>query len=369
MAGWLGGIGDALADRNFRIYSVASILSWLSFFIQMVAMSWTTWELTHSTAWLAIIAALDIAANVIFAPLGGALADRFDRFRMVLIAYAAAWVHVLALTILAYAGALTIAPLAALSFLHGLIHAFSVPAAFGMMPRFIGRERLSSAIAVSSAYTQFAIFAGPAIAGWIILHYGVVAAYATNVVGYLVYFATVAFLRTPNGFVRPAPSGRSIVGDIADGMRYIAGHRGISALLLLMLMGDPMSTAVYQMLPAIADKMLGSGVHGMSSLLSAAGLGATFSALWLAHGGTARATSNFVLWAFLAFTLAVGALMLTEHIVIAVAVMVAYGFAGEARRTGTVSLLQTSVSDAHRGRVMSTQFMLQRLAGGVGTVL
>ena len=61
--------------------------------------------------------------------------------------------------------------------------------------------------------------------------------------------------------------------------------------------------------------------------------------------------------------------MLTEHIVIAVAVMVAYGFAGEARRTGTVSLLQTSVSDAHRGRVMSTQFMLQRLAGGVGTVL
>ena len=288
---------------------------------------------------------------------------------MVLIAYAAAWVHVLALTILAYAGALTIAPLAALSFLHGLIHAFSVPAAFGMMPRFIGRERLSSVIAVSSAYTQFAIFAGPAIAGWIILHYGVVAAYATNVVGYLVYFATVAFLRTPNGFVRPAPSGRSIVGDIADGMRYIAGHRGISALLLLMLMGDPMSTAVYQMLPAIADKMLGSGVQGMSSLLSAAGLGATFSALWLAHGGTTRVTSNFVLWAFLAFTLAVATLMLTEHILIAVAVMVAYGFAGEARRTGTVSLLQTSVSDAHRGRVMSTQFMLQRLAGGVGTVL
>ncbi len=369
MAGRLGGIGDAFADRNFRIYSVGSILSWLSFFIQMVAMSWTTWELTHSTAWLAIIAALDIAANVIFAPLGGALADRFDRFRMVLIACAAAWVHVLGLTILAYAGALTIAPLAALSFLHGLIHAFSVPAAFGMMPRFIGRERLSSAIAVSSAYTQFAIFAGPAIAGWIILRYGVVAAYSTNVVGYLVYFATVAFLRTPNGFVRPAPSGRSIVGDIADGMRYIAGHRGISALLLLMLMGDAMSTAVYQMLPAIADKMLGSGVQGMSSLLSAAGLGATFSALWLAHGGTARATSNFVLWAFLAFTLAVGALMLTEHIVIAVAVMVAYGFAGEARRTGTVSLLQTSVSDAHRGRVMSTQFMLQRLAGGVGTVL
>jgi len=368
MVGRLGGIGEAFADRNFRIYSVGSILSWLSFFVQMVAMSWTTWELTHSTTWLATIAVLDIAPNLIFLPLGGVLADRFDRFRMVLIAYAAAWLHVLALTILAYAGALTILPLTVLSFLHGLIHSFSVPAAYGMMPRFVARERLAPAIAVSSAYTQFAIFAGPALAGWIILHYGVVAAYATNVVGYLVYFASVAFLRTPDSHVPPAPSGRSILGDVADGMRYVTGHRGISALLLLMLMGDAMSTAVYQMLPAIAA-MLGSGVEGMSSLLSSAGLGATLSALWLAHGGAARATSDRVLWAFLAFALAVAALMFAGHLVVAVGVMLAFGFAGEARRTGTVSLLQTSVDDVQRGRVMSTQFMFQRVAGGIGTIL
>jgi MFS family permease len=369
MAGRLGGIGEAFADRNFRIYSVGSIVSWLSFFVQMVAMSWTTWSLTHSTAWLAIVAVLDMAPNVIFAPFGGALADRVDRFKMVLVAYSAAWLHVLALTVLAYAGALTILPLAVLSFLHGLIHAFSVPAAFGMMPRFIARERLSPAIAVSSAYTQFAIFAGPALAGWIILHYGVAAAYATNVVGYLVFFASVAFLRTPPAYAPPVASGRSILGDIADGLTYIVRHRGISALLALMLMGDAMSTAVYQMLPAIADKMLGGGVEAMTSLLSAAGLGATLSAFWLAHGGTARITATFVLWAFLAFAVAVAILMLTQHLVVAVAVMVAYGFAGEARRTGAVSLLQLSVSDSQRGRVMSTQFTLQRLAGGVGTAL
>jgi MFS family permease len=369
MAGRLGGIADAFADRNFRIYSIGSILSWLSYFIQMVAISWTTWALTHSTTWLAIVAVLDIAPNVIVAPLGGVLADRVDRFRMVRIAYAAAWGHALALTILAYAGALTIVPLAALSFLHGLIHGFSVPAAFGMMPRFIAPKRLSSAIAVNSAYTNFAIFAGPAIAGWIIIRYGVGAAYATNVVGYLIYFVSVAFLRTPEGYARPVPSGRSVLGDFAEGWRYIFGHRGISALLLLMLIGDAISTAVYQMLPAISDKMLGAGVQGMSSLLSAAGLGATVSALWLAHGGAKRASANLVLWAFLGFTLSVGGLMLTKHIVVALAVMAVYGFAGEARRTGTVTLLQTSVTDGQRGRVMSTQFTLQRLAGGVGTIL
>jgi MFS family permease len=365
----LGGVGDAFADRNFRIYSIGSILSWLSFYVQMVAISWTAWELTHSTTWLAIIAVLDIAPNLIFLPLGGVLADRVDRFRMVLTAYAAAWLHVLVLTILAYAGALTIMPLATLAFAHGLIHSFSIPAAYGMMPRFIARERLSSAIAVSSAYTQFAIFAGPALAGWIILHYGVAAAFATNVVGYLIFFASAAFLRTPESYVQPPASGRSVLGDIADGARYILSHRGVTALLLLMLMGDALSTAVYQMLPAIADRMLDRGVAGMSGLLSAAGFGATLAALWLAHGGAARAKADRVLWAFLALTLAAAVLMFAGNLPIAIAAMVAFGFAGETRSTGTVSILQTSVSDAQRGRVMSTQFMLKRMAGGAGTIL
>jgi hypothetical protein len=82
----LGGVGEAFADRNFRIYSIGSILSWLSFYVQMVAISWTAWELTHSTTWPAIVAVLDIVPNLIFLPLGGVLADRVDRFRMVLAA-------------------------------------------------------------------------------------------------------------------------------------------------------------------------------------------------------------------------------------------------------------------------------------------
>ncbi len=140
--------------------------------------------------------------------------------------------------------------------------------------------------------------------------------------GYLVYFASVAFLRTPETYRAPPPSGRSVLGDIGDGASYIIGHRGISALLLLMLMGDAMSTTVYQMLPAIADKMLSSGVAGMSSLMSAAGLGATLSALWLAHGGAGRATPIRVLWAFLAFALAVAALMFATSLAVAAGVMV-----------------------------------------------
>ena len=134
----LGGIAEAFADRNFRWYSLGSIISWLSFFVQAVAVSWTAWDLTHSTAWLAIVALADATANIVLMPIGGVLADRQDRLRMLLIAYACATIQAAILAGLAFSGALTIYALTALAAFHGAAHAFSIPASYGLLPQFIG---------------------------------------------------------------------------------------------------------------------------------------------------------------------------------------------------------------------------------------
>jgi len=365
----LGGIGDALADRNFRIYTIGSVTSWISFFVQVVAVSWTAWELTHSTTWLAIVALLDIAPSVLLIPLGSALADRLDRYRIVVVSYVFALLQASALAILAYAGALTIWPLAILVLLHGAIHSFSVPSSYGMLPRFVARERLASAIAVNSAYTQVAIVAGPALAGWLILRHGVAIAFALNVLGYAVYLSSVAFLRTPADFRQPPKSGRSVLGDLVDGGRYIFSHQGISALLILMLLGDVLSVSLYHMLPAFSADALGLGVEGMSTILAFYGAGATLAALWLAHGGSARASPAIVLRAFAIYACAIGGLVLAGQLWLAASAALLWGVAGQIRSTGTIALLQTSVPDEQRGRVMGTEFLFSRIAGGIGTYL
>jgi MFS family permease len=365
---WLGGIGDAFADRNFRLYSLGSIVSWITYFVQQIAFSWMTWEITHSSTWLAIVALLTTVANVLILPIGGALADRLDRFRMVVTAYAFDFFKAAALAVLAFGDHLTLPVICVCAILHGVIHAFSIPASYGMMPRFIARERLSSAIAVNSAYTQFAIFAGPAIAGWILVHWGVAAAFASNVIGYAIYFIVVSLLRTPEGYKQQRSEGTSLLRDVPQGIRYILGHRGIFALLLMMLAGDALVSAVYQLMPAYSDTLLGAGAGGMSILLGAAGLGATLAALWLAHGGATLATPLRVFWAFLSFTLAVCWLALSPNLISSAFAMLTFGFAGETARTATVSILQVSVNDAHRGRVMSTRFLFQQAAGGLGTL-
>jgi len=236
------------------------------------------------------------------------------------------------------------------------------------MPRFVSRDRLAAAIGVNSAYTQFAIFAGPAVAGWILVHWGVAAAFATNVIGYGIYFTTAAFLRTPPDYKQSKAPPKSVRQDIWAGARYIFTHRGLSALLLLALVGDAISMAVYQMMPAFSDVILKSGVAGVSVLYGAAGLGATFAALWLAQGGAGRATPDRVLWAFLGVATSICLLAGSVGLAIAVIAMLLFGFSGETRRTATVSIMQSSIDDAQRGRVMSTQFLFTQIAGGFGTV-
>lgn len=362
----LGGIGEALADRNFRVYTVGSIISWVAFFMQVVAVSWTAWELTHSTKWLAIIAVLDIVPNILFVPLGSTLADRYDRFRIVVVSYSFALLQAAALAALAYAGSLSIWALAVLVFLHGTIHSFSVPASYGMLPRFVARERLASAIAVNSAYTQVAIVAGPILAGWLIAHHGVAFAFAVNAAGYVIYLASIAFLRTPAEYAPSLSKRGTILGDFIDGMRYIVNHTGIAALLVLMLLGDVLSGALYQMLPAYSAASLGLGVGGMTTILAVYGAGATCAALWLAHGGMKRLAPLLLIGAFGFCALGIGAVVMASSLWLAAVAALAWGVARQIHNTGTIALLQTSIDDSQRGRVMGTEFLLSRLAAGIG---
>jgi MFS family permease len=362
----LGGIGEAFGDRNFRWYSIGSIVSWLSFFVQAVAVSWTAWDLTHSTAWLAIVALADATANIVLMPIGGVLADRGDRLRMLLISYACATIQAAILAGLAFSGTLTIYALTALAALHGAAHAFSIPASYGLLPRFVEPRRLSSAIAVGAAYSQLGLFVGPALAGWIILRFGTPAAFASNVVGYGVFFGCVAALRTPAHYRQERAAAKTFARDVLEGVAAIWAHRGIRVILMLMLFGDGLYGAVRQMAPAFADRALGAGVGGLSTLLASAGVGATLAALWLAHGGVARAAPATILWGFVGFIAAVTGLMLSRSLGEGAIAMAALGACFEVCRTGALALLQLSVADAMRGRIMSSLFLLTRLAGAVG---
>ena len=363
---WLGGIAEAFGDRNFRIFSFGSIASWTAFFVQIVTVSWATWELTGSSAWLAAMALLDIVPNVILMPLSGALADRYDRVRILVSCYVLLLILAIVLAVLAWTGTLTIWWLAGLVLTHGVLIAFAVPCMFGTLPRFVAKDRLSSAIAVNASYTQFSFFAGPALAGLIIAEWGLGPAFAVNAFGYAAFLSALSFMKTPADFVKPVRSGLSIAGDIAEGFAYIRSHHGLIALLIIQFTGDALGSGLFFMLPAYSETILGMGVLGVSLVLSMRGVGATGAALWLAHGGAGAARPDRVLWGFFIGILAI-ALLFIGNIYVTIVAALVMGFAGETRKTSTMTLVQMTVNEAQRGRIMGNLFLVNQLGASVGT--
>ena len=364
----LGGIGRALSERNFRTYTVGSITSWISFFIQLLAINWLTWELTKSTKWLAIITFLDIAPNFIFVPIGSALADRIDRIRIVVITHILALLQALALALLALTGQITIYSLAILVFLHGLIHSFSVPSLFGMLPRVISKENLSSAIAVNAAYTHLSLFIGPVIAGLLISKYHISAAFFANVFGYLIYLITIGFLHIPQEEARPQ-MGNSILSDISEGGHHILKHAGIGPMLLLVFIGNAVSYSLFNLLPAFADIVFGRGVDGLTILMASAGLGAGAGALWLAYQGLSERTTLRSLVSFLIVILSVALFVSTENYLLGALFIFVFGAGNEIRSTGIVTLIQNSVDDDKRGRVIGAYFLIHRASNAFGILI
>lgn len=362
----LGGIGEAFADRNFRIYSIGSVASGISYFVQLVAVSWLTWELTESTLWLAIVALLDIVPGVILMPFTGVFADRYDRHRIMIWVCSLSLAQAAAMAWFSWAGLLDIALLSVLVLLHSVLIAFMVPAMYGVLPRFVAKSVLPSAIAVGSSYVQVAIFAGPALAGWIISLYGVTWAFFVNALGYLVLCLAFLNLSTPDGFKQAPPEPGTMVEQIVGGVVYLLRDRRILTFLILGVTVNTMAMGTFHMLPAYSERVLGMGVEGMSLVLAIEGLGATLAALWMARGGIDLATDGRIIWSVLIAVVAAAALICSSNLIVALAFSAALGVASEIRKTATMTLVQFSVDESQRGRVMGTWFMFSQIAGGLG---
>ena len=359
---WISeGTRRLFGERNFVLYTLGSAVSWPGFFAQTLAVSWLAWELTHSPAWLAVIAALDIAPYFLFGPWGSVLADRHDRHRLLFLTYLLALAQALALALLALLGWLGIGMLGLLAFLHGCIHAFSVPASYGLLPRVVARENLGAAIAFSSSYRTLAMFGGPALAGLLLATFPVPVCFLFNAVGYVAYLEALRRMRLPPS-PPPAPGGRSVYADYRDGLRYALGHPLIGMLLALTFFADALRGTTHRLLPAFGERLFATSSTGLAMLAGATGLGAAAASLWLSQRrGHARVLA--IIQA--GMLIGIGATLVfiaTRDAHLAVAARLVFGCAAEAALTGTIILLQAHVEEHYRSRVMGLWFMVSQLA-------
>lgn len=353
----LGGIAVAMANRNYRLYTLGAIPSLLGTWIQRMAMGWLAWELTKSGTWLGLIAFADLAPTVITAPIAGAFADRVDRLKMVRLVQYANIVQASALAFFTLGGMMSIELLFCLALFQGANQGIHQPFRQSLIGTIVTREEITSAIGINSTIWNSSRLIGPAISAVIILQLGVGYTFLVNALSYVPMLITLYMIDVKHK-ITGQKSLADVPGEILEGVRYVSGHRFIAPLLILLFAISFCGRATAELLPGFTGAVFGKGPDGLAILTGAAGFGSLFSGVWLSRRGRLTGLSDILIVIVLFIAIIQTAFVVTHTFWISVAVFTGWGFMLNGSGIIIQSLIQSNVPDTIRGRVVSLYGMI-----------
>jgi MFS family permease len=363
-------IPQTLGQPNYGLYVAGNSLSLIGTWMQRVAVGWLAWELSHSGTVLGLVAFADLATTLMTGPFGGVLADRLDRRLLLTIGQSINMVLSFALAALTAGGLITVPLLILIIGLNGAVIGINQPARLALVSALVPREHLPTAVAINSLVFNLARFIGPAIAGVVILSFG------TALVFFLNAFSFISFLIALNRLDLPRTDRRSagqsqvpMFQAIAEGFRYVVSHPGIGPLLALHATMAITARPYIELLPGFADAIFDRGAGGLATLSSAVGLGAIAAGLFLAQRGSADGLARTAMLAALLIALSALGLAASPTFWAAVMAVMSGGFGMVVAGVGTQTLMQTSVDDAVRGRVLSLFGLVFRSGPAIGALI
>jgi MFS family permease len=363
-----GGIAVALANPQFRLYTVGSVPSLLGTWIQRLAVAWLAWKLTQSHAWVGAVAMADMLPFVFLAPLAGAFADRLDRLKAARLLQLASMAHATVLATLAFANLIEIEILLVLALVQGIIQAVLQPFRHAIVANLVSREELPGAIAVNSITWHTSRFIGPVLAGIILDRLGIGAAFAINAATfppfvYALYRLSLAHLP------RVKRSLAEIPREILDAARYITGHRIIGPIIAILFVNSFIGRAVMELLPGFAGEVFDGEARILAILVSSTGFGAVIGGLWFGLGAKRDRLMPLVVVNTLLLALGHLSLAATDRIEIAMASLAVMGFGLTIAGIAIQTIVQSEVDEALRGRVMSVYGVMWIGSPGLGALI
>ncbi|MEP7040657.1 MAG: MFS transporter [Chloroflexota bacterium] len=345
---------SAVRHRNFRLYWIGQIVSLVGTWMQSVSQPWLVLLLGGSPIQLGMVLALQFAPALVLAPLGGVIADRVDKRRLLLVCESIAALQAAVLFALTVMGQIQIWEIMVLALALGFVNALDLPVRQSFAAELVPREDLLNAIALNSTSFSLARVIGPAVAGVTLALFGPAFNFAINAVSYL--GVLTALLRMDPSAMQPISRPErpaSIRSSLAEGVRYAV--RTPTVLWPLVLLGGiGMFGMNFQtLLPLFARFTLHLDADGFGALFAAMGLGALIGSLALAFIGSRRPLVGMILGGGLSFAIFETGLGLSRSTLAAFPVITAVGLSSMLMINTINITVQRSVPDALRGRVMA----------------
>lgn len=362
------GIGRALRSRNYRLFFSGQSVSLIGTWITRIATSWLVYRLTGSALLLGLVGFAGQIPTLLLAPFAGVIVDRRDRHRMLVWTQVLSALQSAALAALAFTGKINVGWILALQVVQGMINAFDTPARQAFVVQMVeDRADLPNAIALNSTMVNGSRIIGPSIGGIIIAAVGESWCFTIDAISYIAVIVSLLAMRVSHEV--PPRTGETLLEELRDGYRYVAGFAPVRTALILLAIVSAMGMPYTVLMPVIASKVLHGGPHTLGFLMTASGLGAVGGALYLASRRTVLGLGRVMLIATLTFGTGLVAFGFVRSFWLALVVLpfIGAGFMVEMASTNTI--LQTITEERLRGRVMAFYTMAFFGSAPIGSLL
>jgi predicted MFS family arabinose efflux permease len=352
----------ALAHAGFRRFYIGQGISLVGSWLQAAAVRWLVFDQTHSEFMLGIVEMASLLPGILVGLFAGALADRVQPLRMVLLMECAQMVLAFALTALVRFQVVHIWHMALILALTRICVTFELPSRQVLFFELVGPEVLSNAIALNTGLFNATRVLGPALAGVCLTIFGATGCFALNGVSFLAAIAAVLSIKLVH---RPQPHHHEAfnVEVILGGLRYLRHSRRLFTQFALVAFFGVIGMGYEAMIPAYAARVVHTGVRGYSLLLACGGIGATVGALVVASVSGLRRKERLTLAGMVIFGAALASAALlprwlaaggSEFLSLACGglCLLSAGFGAVLFYSSSMQIMQTAIPDQLRGRMM-----------------
>ncbi|HEX3796788.1 MAG TPA: MFS transporter [Acidimicrobiales bacterium] len=353
----------ALHSKPFRLYFGGQVVSASGSFLQQTAIGWLVLERTGSPGDLGLVLAAGGIPSLLLGPWGGAVADRVDLRKLLVVTQTLYGLLAGLLWGLAAAGRASVTTLVVIGVVGGFIQIADSPARQAFVSRLVPPEDLSSAVSLNGVVVNSARVVGPALAGVLIVTAGTTVCFGLNALTYLAVIAALLVIR-PTKADGTSPPGRQ---GVREGMRYAAGRQQLWLPLLMMLVVGLLAFNFAVVLPVLAkDTFHGSGgTYGLlSTMLS---IGAILGSLGV--GLVRHPKRQYLLFAALGFGVTSAASAAAPNVAVACVTLLFMGATAFCFVTMCSTTLQLHSSSAYRGRIMALWVFVYLGTTPIGSIL
>lgn len=344
----------AFASRNYQLFFSGQLISFIGTWLQIVAEGWLVTVMTNSAFWIGMVAAAASLPVLLFSLFGGIIVDRYNKKKILYFTQIASMILAFIYGVLIITNHINIYEVLVLAFLLGCVTALELPARQAFVAEMIEREKMSSAIALNASMFNGARVIGPSIAGFLISLFGTGGAFILNAISFIPSLISIHFIKpfAQEKRVHPHP-----ITAMKQGILYAAKHPVLRDFLIISGFVSIFGWSYSIILPLLVKNVYHQDAAGLGYFFAASGFGALLGSFFVSAMARRISQINLIFFGGTLFTISLLLFGFAPPLLIAIPLIFLTGFGIFTLFMTMNIIIQHTVSDEYRGRVMSI-FML-----------